>query len=375
MTSSAAVIDLNAIRHNIAVLDRSVGTARVCAVVKAGGYGHGAVEVAQAALDGGAAMVAVARLHEARQLRVAGIEAPVLVLSEVLADDIDGALTMGLELVVYRAETITAIAARAASLQVPRVAVHLKVDTGMRRVGCEPADAVARARLIVDAPTLALAGTMTHLATADEADPTTTNHQLDRFDAVLADLHQAGITPGVRHAANSAGAVAHPRAHYDMVRVGISTYGIPPSPHLSPTDYPVLADLRPALRWTAPVSLVKTVAAGDKVSYGHRYEFPHASVVATVPVGYADGVPRGLGLAGGHVLIGNQRRPIVGVVTMDQLLVDCGPDSTIAVGDEVVLLGAQGGELVSPDDWAARGETISYEIVCGIGARVERRYS
>lgn len=369
MASSTAHIDLDAIAHNISVLREIASPAEVCAIVKADGYGHGSVPVARAALDAGATSLGVAQAAEARTLRSAGIDAPLLVLSELGHDEIDAALAMALELVVHRPATIDAIDARAAALGVPPVPVHLKVDTGMRRIGCEPAEAAALAERITASHALRLAGTMTHLARADEPDDSTTDAQLDRFDAVLADLADRGIDPGVRHAANSAGTIAHPRARLDMVRVGIATYGIPPSPGM--TDLP---ELRPALRWTTEVRHVKAVSAGESVSYGHRHTFDADTVVATIPVGYADGYRRRLGLVGGAVLIGGRRCPVVGVVTMDQCVVDCGPGSSVAVGDEVVLIGDQGSERITADDVAGLLDTIGYEVVCDLSPRVRRSY-
>ncbi|MDE0805795.1 MAG: alanine racemase [Acidimicrobiales bacterium] len=370
MSASTARVDLGAIIHNVAMVGDIAAPARVCAIVKADGYGHGSVPVARAALEAGATSLGVAQVGEARELRVAGIAAPLLVLSELAHDEIDAALAMELELVAHRPETIDALAGRATTLGVPPVPIHLKVDTGMRRVGCEPAEAADLAERIIAATGLRLAGTMTHLARADEPGVPATDHQLDRFDRVLDDLDSRGIDPGIRHAANSAGAIAHERARYDMVRVGIATYGIPPSPSM-----PGLPDLRPALRWTSAVRHVKAVGAGESVSYGHRHTFERDTVVATVPVGYADGFRRRLGLAGGAVLIGGRPCPVVGVVTMDQFVVDCGPDATASVGDEVVLIGDQGSARITADDVAGLLDTIGYEVVCDISSRVPRTYA
>ena len=364
MTASTATVDLDAIGHNIRTLADAAGGAMVCAVVKADGYGHGSVRVARAALDAGADWLAIAQVGEARALRAAGIEAPVLLLTEPRPDELEAAFALGLRIVLYRPETIDAVAARAAELGVATVRCHLQVDTGMRRVGCEPEDTVDRARQIVGAGRLMLEGTMTHLARADEPDDPTTDHQLDRFDQVLSDLWDAGIDPGIRHSANSAGTLTSARSRYDLVRVGIATYGIPPALALRDA-----ADLRPALRWHSTVSFVKQVRAGEKISYGHHHTFERDTVVATVPVGYADGLRRRLGLSGGALLVGGRRRPIVGVVTMDQLMVDCG-DLPVRVGDAVELLGP----TLTAEDWAARLGTIAYEVVCGIGPRVPRRY-
>lgn len=368
---SVAEIDLDAIVHNVAVLDGLAGAAAVCAVVKADGYGHGAVPVARAALAGGATWLGVAHVQEARTLRAAGIDAPVLVLSECGTDTatLDAALAAGLHLVAYRPAFLDAVSARAAAVGVPTVPVHLKVDTGMRRVGCEPHEAVGLARRIVADPHLRLAGTMTHLAVADEPGNPGTGVQLGRFEAVLRELAEAGIDPGVRHAANSAGTILHPRSHLDLVRPGIAVYGIPPAPVLTN-----VAPLRAAMRWRSTVRFVKPVGAGEGVSYGHRHVFEEPTVVATVPVGYADGLRRRLALVGGAVLIRGRRCPIVGVVTMDQVVVDVGPTGDVEVGDEVVVLGAQDDDEITATEQALLLDTIGYEITCGIDARVRRHY-
>lgn len=368
---SVAEIDLDAVAHNVGVLAAAAGEAQVCAVVKADGYGHGAVPVARAALAAGARWLGVAQVQEARVLRAAGIEAPVLVLSECESDaaTLDRAVALDLHLVGYRPAFLDALAARVAALGARPARVHLKVDTGMRRVGCEPHEALALARRIVDDPHLELAGTMTHLAVADEPGNPGTGVQLDRFEAVLGELAGAGIDPGVRHAANSAATLLHPRAHLDLVRPGIAVYGIPPAPVLS-----TVAPLRPAMRWTSSVRFVKPVARGEGVSYGHHHVFDAPTVVVTVPVGYADGYRRRLGLVGGAVLVRGRRRPIVGVVTMDQLVVDVGPDGDVAVGDEVVLLGRQGDDEVSATELAMLVDTIGYEITCAVSPRVPRRH-
>jgi len=367
---SVADVDLDAVAHNVALLLDRAGGAQVCAVVKADGYGHGAVPVARAALAAGATWLGVAQVGEGRALREAGIEAPVLVLSECAAEPaaIDLALACGLHLTAYRPAFLDAVAGRARALGVPAAPVHLKVDTGMRRVGCEPGDAVDLARRIVDDPHLHLAGTCTHLAVADEPGNPGTDVQLVRFEEVLAGLAGAGIDPGLRHAANSAGTLLHVRSHLDLVRTGIAVYGIPPAPVLEG-----VAPLRPALRWTSSVRFVKPVARGEGVSYGHRHVFEAPTVVATVPVGYADGYARRLGLVGGEVLVGGRRCPIVGVVTMDQLVVDVG-DHPVSVGDEVVLLGSQGDAEITATELGLLLDTIGYEITCAIGDRVVRRH-
>jgi alanine racemase len=369
MARAWADIDLDAVRHNIRTLRGIAAPSRLCAVVKANGYGHGAAPVARAALEAGAEWLAVAQVDEAVVLRDAGIEAPLLLLSEPRLDEIDDAVATGARLTVYSPEVVAAIARSVHTARRPRVPVHLKIDTGMHRVGAAPAEAATLGRAIEDMAELHLEGVCTHLPVADEPDNPFTAGQIARFDAVLADLRDAGVEPEIVHAANSAGTLVHPAARYDMVRCGIAVYGIPPAPELAG-----LADLRPVLTLASEVSFMKPVAAGEAISYGHRHRLDHDTIVATVPIGYADGVFRSLPLAGQEVLIKGERRPIVGVVTMDQLMVDCGPDADVRRGDEVVLLGERGGERITPDEWAGRLGTIAYEVVCAIGARVARHY-
>ena len=363
-----AEVDLDAVAHNVHALRALVAPASVLAVVKADAYGHGALPVARAAIDAGAAMLGVALVEEGVALRHGGVQAPVLVLSEPVAAAADAVVEHRLVPAVYTAEGIDALGAAAARASV-RLAVHLKVDTGMHRVGCRPDDAVALASRVVANSALELDGVLTHLAVADEVGHDYNDRQLDRFDDVLAALAAHDIRPRVVHAANTAAALTIPRARYDMVRPGIGLYGIEPAPGLGRS-----VDLRPVLSVKAQISFVKRVGAGEAVSYGLRRPLARDSWLATVPIGYADGVPRGLGKHGGEVLVGGRRRPIAGTVTMDQILVDLGDDEC-AAGDEVVLIGAQGDERITVQEWADRLDTIGYEIVCGIGPRVPRRFS
>lgn len=361
-----AEIDLDAIRHNVGVLRATAAPAAVWAVVKANGYGHGAVEVAIAALAAGAGGLCVALVHEGVELREAGIEAPILVLTEQPAESIPDIVRHRLIATVYTETYADALAEHA----VGEVPVHVKVDTGMQRVGAAPDDVPALVTHVHRlAPRLRLDALFTHLACADEPDRVANDEQLDVLDRVLADL--GPVAPHIVHAANSAGALALPRARRSLVRCGIAIYGISPG---SGVDH-LVGELRPAMRLVARVAHVKQVAAGSHVSYGWRHLFERATTVATIPIGYADGVPRRLGTLpdrpGAGVLIGGRRHPIVGVVTMDQFVVDVGT-APVAVGDEVVLLGEQGGERIRAEDWADRLGTIGYEVVCGIGSRVPR---
>jgi len=362
-------VDLDAIRANVGALRAVAEPAALLAVVKANGYGHGAVPVARAALAAGASWLGVARGEEGEQLREAGIDAPIMLLSEPAPRVAARVVAARLVPVVYTDAGVDALAKAVADAgQGAPLDVHLKVDTGMHRVGCEPDDALALARAIAARDELNLAGVCTHLAVADEPDNPYTAEQLARFDAVLADLDAAGLRPPLAHAANSAGLLVA-GARYDLVRIGIACYGLPPSPAVSDEH---LA-LRPALSLRARVTFVKSLPPGARVSYGLRSEVGTSGRVATVPAGYADGVPRSLGMVGGEVLIRGQRRPIIGMVTMDQLMVDLG-DVPAEPDDDVVLIGRQGDDEITATEWGERLGTISYEVVTGIGARVPRTY-
>jgi len=365
MRAARAEVDLEAIAHNVRVLRDLVAPAELCAVVKADGYGHGAIAVGQAALAAGASWLGVALVEEGAVLRKAGIDAPILLLSEPRPADIAGAVHYGLRLSVYSHDGVDAVA-EAARRQSVVADVHLKVNTGMNRVGAGRDEVLLLAKEIAGRPELRLEAVWTHCAVADEPDNPFTDVQLDRFEVVLDQLADAGISPALRHAANSATAIVHPRGRYDLVRAGISVYGIAPAPGLAAE-----LGLRPAMTLRAEVSMVKRVPAGEGISYGLRHRTERETTVATVPIGYADGVPRRLGLVGGSVLIGGVRRPILGVVTMDQLMVDCGDDH-VEVGDEVVLIGRQGAEEVTATQVAGWLGTSCYEVVAGILARVPR---
>jgi alanine racemase len=375
---TTAWIDIDAVRHNVRAFVEHVAPAGVCAVVKADAYGHGAVECARAAMDAGATMLAVALVEEGIELREAGITDRILLLSEFPRGAEVAVIEHDLIPTVYSFDRIGALHAVATK---PNTPVHLKIDTGMHRAGALPHEALALAQAIDASTVLVLEGTFTHLAVADVVDWNHPNHpytyeQLETFDDVLASLVANGIDPGICHAANSAGALAHPRARYDMVRIGVSLYGNDPDPGCLADTFGVA--LRPSLHLTSRVAHVKQLAKGSRISYGLTYELDADSVVATVPVGYADGVPRRLSAVGGEVLIGGRRCRIAGRVTMDQIVVDCGPvdgpGANVERGDEVVLLGSQGDEVITPTDWAVKLDTIAYEITCGISKRVPRRF-
>ncbi len=369
-------VDLAAVAANVAQIRTVVAPAAVCAVVKADGYGHGAVPVASAAVAGGATHLGVALAEEGHQLREAGIDVPVLVLSEPPGEAMHLVVGDKLTPTIYTEgglrSLVEAINSRGANGAAP-FAVHVKVDTGMHRVGASPEGAVALARAVATHPQLTLEGLFTHFAVADEPGRSFTGEQLARFEAVVAALAVEGIRPPLLHAANSAGALAHPRSRYQMVRPGIAVYGLAPAAPMA--HDPSVRALTPVLSLKARVSYAKNVAAGEALSYGLRYRLPVTSVVATVPLGYADGVPRRLSEVGGEVLIRGRRRPLAGSVTMDQVLVDCGPAADVTAGDEVIFIGRQGGEEITAWEWAGRLGTIAYEVTCALSPRLPRIYT
>ncbi len=374
-----AEIDLGAVRHNAALLGRITAPAALCAVVKANGYGHGAVTVAGAALEGGATWLAVATPEEGMELRAAGIEAPVLVLSEPPPDAMADVVGHGLVLTLYTLPGIRA-AAEASRRAGVVTDVHVKVDTGMHRVGAALDEVLETVEAVAKEPSLRFAALWTHFPVADGVegeDRSFTGSQIRQLEEARDLLVRAGHPPPMVHAANSAGALAYPASRLDMVRAGIALYGVSPFPVLDDIFAEVMADtgaegLRPVLSLRAKVTLVRRLDAGERPSYGRLYGLAAESTIATVPLGYADGVPRHYFTHGGTVLVRSERRPLAGMVTMDQIVVDCGPGAEVAVGDDVVLIGTQGAESVTASDWAEVLGTIAHEVFCGIGGRVPR---
>lgn len=378
MRATEAVIDLGAIKRNTTRLITAAGDAQVCVVVKADAYSHGSVPVAQAVVEAGATWLAVALVEEGAALRRAGLDVPILVLSEPRPDEMFEVVEHGLTPSVYTDVGIAAIGAAAGfAASAEPVDVHLKINTGMNRVGLDPtalpgttADPVREAiAQIVSRPELRLGGIWTHFAVADEPEHRATGDQLELFTSVLDRCRDLVPSTSICHASNSAGLLAHATARFDMVRPGIAVYGVAPS-----AQVPASADLEPVLELKTSVTFVKPVAAGASVSYGLRHRFDAPSTVATIAIGYADGLRRDAARHGVEVLIRGSRRPLIGAITMDQAMVDLGVDTSAQVGDEVVLIGAQGGEHITATEVADRLGTIPYEVLCAIGPRVVRRY-
>ncbi len=377
-----AEIDLNAYAHNIKELRRVTRPgARLMAVVKANGYGHGAVEVARTALQNGAQSLGVARLHEAVELREAGLEAPILIFGYSPPDSAETLINYDLTQTVYSPATAEALSDQAG--RKGKIKIHIKVDSGMGRLGLlldELAGGISddrsTAKTIDDIAAinglanLETEGIFTHFATADSADKFYANKQLDRFTDFLNRLNRAGLSPPVRHAANSGAVIDMPDSHLDMVRPGIATYGLYPSNEVNHRR----VHLKPVMTLKSSIIHLKKVPAGFNISYGITFQTKNPTTIATVPVGYADGLNRLLS-SRGHMLVHGHRIPIVGRVCMDLTMLDVGSLSGVAIEDEVVVFGGpQGREAVTADELASTLNTINYEIVTSITARVPRIY-
>lgn len=364
-----ARIDLGAVRHNATRLVGAAGGAALMAVVKANGYGHGAVPVARAALEGGASWLGVATAAEAEELRAAGLREPLLVMGPLFGEEWRRVAAIGADVAVWAPAGVRAAAEGGRRAGRP-ARVHLKLDTGMGRLGARPeaVDALAGAAAGAE---VRVAGLMTHFASADEREGENAgflSEQLVRFRAAARRL--AERFPGaLRHAANSAATLREPGSAFELVRCGIALYGCSPF-----NGDPDEDGLRPAMALISRLASVKTIRSRDSVGYGRRYRAARATRIGVVPVGYADGYARALS-GRAHVLVGGRAAPVVGAVSMDQLTVDLGPEATEAVGDEVVLLGRQGDARITAEALAAWRDTINYEVTCAVGSRVPRVYA
>ncbi len=357
-------IDLGAIKNNVTQL-QAIARVPVMAVVKANGYGHGLVEVAKAAMQAGARWCGVARIEEALILRSNNFPLPILVMGFTDPQYVPDAVQNGISLCVYDLDVARAYAQKVHPGHSP-LRVHVKFDTGMGRLGVFPEDGAAFVERLHDLPGLEIEGAFTHMARADECDRETTLWQIERFTVLVNELKTRGLRPGLVHAANSASALFYPQARFDIVRPGISIYGLHPSPEaLNPANF------QPALTWKARLTSVKMMPAGHGISYNHRYKTQKRERIGVVPVGYADGFRRRLG---NFVLVQGKRANVVGTVCMDQIMLQLDEIPEARLGDEVVLLGRQGKEVISAEDIAAAWGTNNYEVVCGLANRLPRVY-
>jgi alanine racemase len=367
MVRALAAVNLAAIERNCRRLLRDLSEgAGLAVVVKADGYGHGAVPVGRAALAAGASWLAVATAEEAAQLRRAGVEGPLLVMGALSPEELEVAVEAGADVVAWHQEAVERIAALAAR----PVGVHVKLDTGMGRLGTrDPEEARRVANAIAEAEGLRLAGAMTHFATADEpgADDGFFEAQLERFGAFV-EIVRREHPNVVIHAANSAATLRSADAHFDLVRCGVAVYGLDPF-----QEDPAARELEPALELRSYVGDLKPTGPGESAGYGRRFVSERDTVLGVLPIGYGDGVRRDL-RNNADVLVGGRRVPLVGTVSMDNVTVDLGPDPGVAVGDPAVLIGADGEERIAAEELARRLGTINYEVICEITARVPRAY-
>ena len=368
MRPTIAEINLEAIRHNVRQIRRAVSPgAFIAAIVKANAYGHGAVKVSSAALAAGANGLGVAIAEEGAELREKGFTVPILVIGLTLPEQAQLLVDYNLVATISTPDAAQALAEAARKKGRP-AEFMLKIDTGMNRVGVRPDQALKFLQNLLSDPNLTLRGVFTHLATADAADKTYANQQLSSFTAVLNQITQAGLPLDWISAANSATIIDLTRGHFNMVRPGIILYGLPPSKEIRGD-----LNLIPAMQLKTRVVYIKEVPPGTKVGYGSTHTASQATLLATLPVGYADGYSRHLSNKA-SVLIGGRRCPVVGRVCMDQIIADLGPGSDTKIGDEAVLFGRQGDAEISVTELADLAGTINYELVCAISARVPRIY-
>ncbi len=381
-TRAWAEIDLDAIANSVRAVRKVTSPhAKLIGVVKADAYGHGAVQVAECLIENGADMLAVSQIDEALQLRLSGVECPILILSDAEPERAEELIKYSITQTVFAPEMAASIS-EAAVKTGRKAIVHVKIDSGMGRVGfrAEEPETVKKIIDIARLPNIEIEGIFTHFAVSDEAGGGKyTQKQFGAFMSVCEALKRKGLDIPVRHAANSAAILRFPEMHLDAVRAGIILYGMYPSQaskEASAQMHPGF-ELKPAMSFKAKITAVKRVPAGTYLSYGCTYSTEKESVIATVPVGYADGYARSLG-GRAEVLIHGRRAPVRGRVCMDQCLVDVTDlaDSGIAVkaGDEAVLFGAQGNECVSPEELAALENTINYEIICSLSKRIPRKF-
>ncbi|HVA91713.1 MAG TPA: alanine racemase [Chloroflexota bacterium] len=363
-----AIVDLGRLQDNVRAVRAWIGpNVALMAVIKAGGYGHGAVPVARAALEAGARWLGVACVDEGLALRVAGIMAPILVLGHAATAEVSSAVQGRLTLTLGTVTQCEALAAAARASHTP-VTVHLKIDTGMGRFGILPEQIFKVASILRATPSIVMEGCFTHLARGEEEPSRATNAQLEVFEQALRDLRREGIDPPVLHAANSGATLISPRAHYSLVRTGLLLYGYRPDPTVAPG----LA-LAPVMELHSALVRVETLPAGTRIGYGHTHMLAEATRVGLVPIGYADGLPRAISGVG-YLVVGGRRTPIIGRVSMDQCSLDLNDVPGAKEGDPVCVMGEQGSANVWADDLAAWAGTVSYEILCGISLRVPRHY-
>lgn len=371
VTRTWAEINLDNIAHNVKEIQRLVGKrTEIMAVVKADAYGHGVLETVSTLIENGTSRLAVSMLDEAIQLRKIGIDVPILVLSHTNPKRADELIKYQITQTIY-SHDMAKILSDEALRQGVKAKVHIKIDTGMTRVGFPPGYSAVKAVMeIQKLPGIIIEGIFSHFATADEKDSSYTMHQIELFESIISELNRIGILIPIRHISNSAAILQYPEFSMELVRPGIILYGIYPSEEVRKVD----ADFKPAMTLKTNIAMIKWVEAGTAISYGRKFTTRRKSLIATIPVGYADGYSKLL-TGKGRVLVNGQFAPVVGSICMDQCMIDVTEiDGDVKTGDEVVLLGKQGNREITAQELAGYIGTIPYEIICIIGKRVPRVY-
>ena len=357
-------VDLNTLQSNIKII-REYTQIPLMAVVKANGYGHGFIPVTKAAVEAGVSWFGVARPRMAIKMRNEGIQCKLLILGYIPPERIEEMLELDVSLTVWTKEHLAQIEKAAISTKIT-ANVHLLVDTGMGRLGCMPEEALDLAKAIIASDKINLEGLFSHLARADEQDPKTTIDQEEKLNQIISDLSSQDLCPDIIHMANSAGSLSHPRTRFNLIRPGITIFGLAPSPDVQLPD-----GIKPVLSWKSVLASIKTLPPNHGVSYGHQYITSKEEEIGVIPLGYADGYRR---IPGNEVLINGKKTPVIGSVCMDQCMIKLEGIPDPQVGDEVVLIGKQGNEEITADQVAKTWKTINYEVTCGIGSRVPRIY-
>lgn len=372
MRATRALIHTENLKHNLLSVKKLTGSGvKLCLAVKADGYGHGAVGISEAATIAGADYLAVAAVCEAEELRLNGITAPVIVLSPILPEEVDSLISLKLEAVV---STVAEIKMLAAAVKQKEIAIHLKIDTGMGRIGCRDDEALSLARHISNEAGIKLAGVCTHFPVSDSSDPADieyTRNQIAAFSGIIDRIRKDGINTGIIHAANSGAILNYPESHFDMVRPGIIAYGyLPGGTEGLLRALPGELQPKPVMSFESRLMQIKKVPAGTDISYGRRYRTSTETWIGTIPAGYADGYTRKL-TNRAKILIGGNLYPVAGTVCMDQLMVDLGPDLKVKLYDRAIMFGSEDGAETAAGLTAVTG-TIPYEMLCGISKRVPR---
>lgn len=370
---TTAIINLSNYAHNFAQIRKNLNDGvKIMAIVKANAYGHGIVEIANAAIINGASYIGVVSLGELKSIRRAGNAAPVLLLNYIDPDSMDEAVDLDGTITVMDEQAVSALQMAAASKD-KVIRVHIKIDTGMHRAGCEPGNICNIAQKVLASKNLVLEGIFTHFAESEALDTTFTLLQLSTFERCIEQLKALGINPALIHCANSAATIALPQTHFSMVRPGIITYGLNPFEPTHPKHKYIAENFKQVLSLKTQIIYIRDIAPGETVGYNRRWKAEHKSKIALLPVGYGDGFRRTPHNAG-RVLVGGKYAPTIGTVAMDQTVIDITNIKGLSVGDEAVLLGSQKGSAITADDIAKAYQTINYEVVTSLADRISRIY-